>query len=253
MEKKEYYVYALIDPRNNQYFYIGKGKGKRYLSHLKTKKWDFNATKLDKIKEIQNNGYEVKIEILFPNIDEETAFELEMIIIYKLGRTILSEGILTNMVPGGKWKKKESVLYSTVFKDDFDLTKLDFISQEKFSSINKISNFNYLNTKDEKQIIFKFDPNGNLDIIESLNCYGFQGQTIELLKAIRDKELPIYLRSIYSKYFFDKIYISSKLPFFDKLNHTFKHYDEFINNLMNNFFIEIKIDIRDLLGKRGTP
>ena len=145
MKKNEYYVYALIDPRNSQYFYIGKGKGKRYLSHLKTNKWDFNITKLEKIKEIQKSGFDIKIEILFPNIDEETALELERILIYKLGRIILSEGILTNMVPGGKWKKKESVLYSDRFQTDFDLTKLDLFAQEKFLSIDKISNFDYLN------------------------------------------------------------------------------------------------------------
>ena len=31
----KYYVYALIDPRNNQFFYIGKGQGTRDKSHLK--------------------------------------------------------------------------------------------------------------------------------------------------------------------------------------------------------------------------
>jgi hypothetical protein len=29
-----YYVYQYIDPRNNLPFYIGKGKGKRYQTHL---------------------------------------------------------------------------------------------------------------------------------------------------------------------------------------------------------------------------
>ena len=32
---KDYYVYMYIDPRNNQEFYYGKGKGKRKLSHLR--------------------------------------------------------------------------------------------------------------------------------------------------------------------------------------------------------------------------
>ena len=247
MKKNEYYVYALIDPRNNQYFYIGKGKGKRYLSHLKTNNSDFNQTKLDKIKEIKASGYEVKIEILFPNINEETAFELEKILIYKLGRIILSEGILTNMVPGGKWRKTESVLYSNDFKDEFDLTKLDFVSQEKFLSINKISNFNYLNTKNDNQIIYKYTTIGELDIIKSLNCFlldGFQGDTIELLKVIRENELPIYLRAIYSKYFLNKIYISNKLPFadFDIIDEQFNKDFDNLYDQKNNFEIELKIN-----------
>lgn len=29
--KLNYYVYMLIDPRNGQTFYVGKGKGNRYL------------------------------------------------------------------------------------------------------------------------------------------------------------------------------------------------------------------------------
>ena len=254
MEKNEYYVYALTDPRNDQYFYIGKGKGKRYLSHLKTNKRDFNITKLAKIKEIQASGCEVKIEILFANIDENTAFELERIIIYKLGRIILSEGILTNMVPGGKWKKNESVLYPNPFQEIFDLNKLDFVAQEKFLSINKVSDFNYLNTKNGKQIIYIYSESGNLETIESLNCFlldGFQGDTIELLKTIREDELPIYSRSIYSKYFLDKIYISNKLPYSDfdiideKFNKDFdKLYDEKIN-------FEIKLKLNETIRMRA--
>ena len=30
-----YYVYRLIDPRNGQTFYVGKGKGNRVFSHAK--------------------------------------------------------------------------------------------------------------------------------------------------------------------------------------------------------------------------
>lgn len=32
-EKHPYYVYCLVDPRNNQTFYIGKGKGNRIFAH----------------------------------------------------------------------------------------------------------------------------------------------------------------------------------------------------------------------------
>lgn len=247
LEKKEYYVYALIDPRNNEYFYIGKGKGKRYLSHLKTNKWDFNITKLNRIKEIRVSGYDIKIDILFSNLDEGTAFELEKIIIYKLGRIILSEGILTNMVPGGNWKKNESVLYLNSFCDNFDLTKLDFFAQEKFLSINKISDFNYLNTKDEKQIICSYSTSGELELIESLNCFlldGFRGDTIQLLKTIRENERPIYLRSIYSKSFLNKIYISSRLPFadFDIIDEQFnKKFDKFYDE-KDNFEMEFRLN-----------
>jgi hypothetical protein len=220
MKKNEYYVYALIDPRNQEYFYIGKGKGKRYLTHLQksNSKRDFNLIKLNRIKEIETAGLEVKSNILFPSLDEETAFELEKALIYKLGREVLSEGILSNINPGGNWKPSDSVLYSSNYKGEFDLNKLDFISQEIFLSINKISDFNYLKTNDNKQIIYKYDNNGNLESTQSVNCFlsndgGIKGDSIEFLKAIHDNEHPIYRHTAYSKYYSEKIYVSKYLPY----------------------------------------
>ena len=218
MEKKNYYVYALIDPRDNQYFYIGKGKGKRYLSHLKPKKSDFNFGKLEKIKEIQKSESEVKIKILFSNLDENSAFELEKIIIYKLGREFFNEGILTNLNPGGQRKPKDSIFYPKDFEPIFDLHKLDFVSQEKFKEIPTLSKFNYLETANNNQHIFRYDPDGNFDSKQTLDEFfseGISGHGIDIIKALKENELPIYSGWIYSKYYIDKLYVSNKIPFAD--------------------------------------
>ncbi|TDU43487.1 hypothetical protein BXY82_0899 [Gelidibacter sediminis] len=216
MNKNEYYVYGLIDPRNDQYFYIGKGKGKRYLSHLKPTKNDLNFSKLERIQKIKDSNLEVKIEILFPNLDEDTAFELERIIIYKLGRQVLNEGILSNLNPGGKWRLKDSIFYPKAYQPKFELNKLDFIAQQKFQEIPTLSQFNYLNTPNKEQKIYTYNKNGSFKCEETLDEFfsdGINKRQIELFKAIRENNFPVYSNWIYSKQFFEKLYVSDKIPF----------------------------------------
>lgn len=226
MKKKEYYVYGLIDPRDDEYFYIGKGKGKRFSSHLKPKRLDFNYAKLDRIKEIHKSGLEVKIEVLFPNLDEYSAFELEKIVIYRLGRAVFSEGILTNLTPGGKWKPGDRVFYPKDFKPDFDINKLDFVSQQKFIEIPNLSEFKYLKTDSNEQSLYKFDTNGSFEKELSLNelfCDGIKDYKTKLLKVLRDNNLPIYSRWIYSKNKYNSLYVSENIPFaeFDVIDQDF--------------------------------
>lgn len=258
LNKKEYYVYGLIDPRDNQYFYIGKGKGKRYLSHLKPKRLDFNYVKLDRIKKIKNSGLDIKIEVLFPNLDEATAFELERLIIYKLGREVFKEGILTNLNPGGKWKPKDSVFYSEDFKSEFDLNKLDFVSQQKFQEIPTLSNFNYLNTPNEEQKVYSYDSDGSFNLEETLDEFfsdGIKGGGIEIFKALRENNLPIYSGQIYSKHFFEKLYVSDRIPFaeFDIIDEQFnRDFDEEFEK-SKKFKLECVIDgILRISVKRNT-
>ena len=95
-----YYVYVLIDPRNDQPFYVGKGKGDRVLQHYY--EWDLNRTsnrhKTRKIKKLQKLGYEPQYEIVFESSDEQTVLDEEKRLIQKWGRYKLDEGgILTNI------------------------------------------------------------------------------------------------------------------------------------------------------------
>jgi len=96
-----YYIYALIDPRNNKPFYIGKGKDDRCLSHFKENNLnkENNSKKRAKIKKLKKLGFEPMIEFYAQNIkDEELAYNIETFFIKKYGRIGYEEdGILTNI------------------------------------------------------------------------------------------------------------------------------------------------------------
>ena len=94
--KNIYYVYALIDPRTNLPFYVGKGKNNRMLQHLKEGSTN-GAKKNAKITEIRSAGFEPIAVKLVENMLEEDAYKFEEDIITELGREgIDKDGILTN-------------------------------------------------------------------------------------------------------------------------------------------------------------
>jgi len=81
-EKLKTYVYRLIDPRNGETFYVGKGKGGRVFSHIRG---DLNgdelSEKLTRIRNIQLAGFEVAHVIHRHGMDDDTAFEVEAALI----------------------------------------------------------------------------------------------------------------------------------------------------------------------------
>ena len=95
-----YYVYALIDPRNNQVFYIGKGTGNRVFSHEieSGKSQKSEKAKLQKIREIEASGQSVKRVIVNWGMTETEAFAAEASLINLMG--FLSANTLTNAVAG---------------------------------------------------------------------------------------------------------------------------------------------------------
>jgi hypothetical protein len=95
-----FYVYALIDLRNDQIFYIGKGTGNRVFAHeAESGKYPRSEkAKLQRIQEIESTGHEVKRLILNWGLTEEEAFAAEATLINLMN--YISPEALTNAVAG---------------------------------------------------------------------------------------------------------------------------------------------------------
>src|SRR6266542_2992187 len=79
-EKLKTYVYRLIDPRNGETFYVGKGRGNRVFAHIRAEQsleGDDLDNKLRRIREIRLAGFEVGHVIHRHGMEERTAFEVE--------------------------------------------------------------------------------------------------------------------------------------------------------------------------------
>lgn len=93
---KTYYVYKLIDPRDNKVFYVGKGKGRRMHEHEMPSNLKKLHPKCDIIKAIHAASLKVVKEIAKDSLTNDQAYRLEMKLIKELGR-----GNLTNRTDGG--------------------------------------------------------------------------------------------------------------------------------------------------------
>lgn len=83
-ERLGFYVYRLIDPRNGETFYVGKGKGNRIFAHVAADLAigvDNLPDKVQRIVEIRRAGFQVAHVIHRHGLDNKTAMEVEAALI----------------------------------------------------------------------------------------------------------------------------------------------------------------------------
>lgn len=116
-----FYVYELLNPlKNNQPFYIGKGKDRRAYRHFQAVEWkesNNNPHKTRTLLLIKKAGLEPGINII-PCESEEEAFNVEKELISKYRRSV-DGGILTNICLGGEGNSSghKRVLQYNVYRE----------------------------------------------------------------------------------------------------------------------------------------
>ena len=115
--EKRYYVYAWYVKDTNEVFYIGKGTGRRYLNRKRENEFFMRMMKT----------HDCESKILIDNLDEETAFKLEKVVIaiYRL-----TDCRLTNVTDGGEnppkmcgerpaqWKENQAKAVRKSYRDN---------------------------------------------------------------------------------------------------------------------------------------
>lgn len=96
-----YYVYRLVDPRDNSTFYVGKGVGNRVFTHVADAVTDSSkpTLKFERIREIESLGLQVRHIIHRHGLTEKEAYEVEAALIdaYEIAS---DGGVLANLVVG---------------------------------------------------------------------------------------------------------------------------------------------------------
>lgn len=87
LQELGYYVYLLVDPRDNTIFYVGKGENDRVFNHEEKVRKNFNPDndKEVRIKDILDAGLNVEKYIVRYQLTEEQAFIVESVLINLFG------------------------------------------------------------------------------------------------------------------------------------------------------------------------
>ena len=147
-----YYVYRLIDPRNGETFYVGKGNGNRLFAHIRGEAdavGDALSEKLQRIREIRVSGFEVGHVIHRHGLDEKTAFEVEAALIE-------SYPAATNIV-GGHYSDERGEMHAKQVIEQYEAKEVVFQHKVILITVN-LSATEARNVYEAVRYAWKIDP-----------------------------------------------------------------------------------------------
>ncbi|MEM9186644.1 MAG: hypothetical protein AAGB00_09140 [Planctomycetota bacterium] len=145
------YVYRLIDPRNGETFYIGKGKGDRVFAHSRAAigSTDEDASdKLDRIRQILNAGFEAAHVIHRHGMNDAAAFEVE-------GALIDAYPGLAN-IAGGHHNSDRGAMHAREILDRYQAEEADFVHRVLLINVNRTADESSL--YDATRYAWKINP-----------------------------------------------------------------------------------------------
>ncbi|OPZ77545.1 MAG: hypothetical protein BWY78_00970 [Alphaproteobacteria bacterium ADurb.Bin438] len=210
----KYYVYRLIDPRNGQTFYVGKGKGNRVFAHAKNalsnyKNEDFSRK--DEDSEVTKNGtiqaiIDEKLDVINIihrwGLEEKEAFEVESALIdcYS-GLTNLQSGhgsdrgtanaiTIENNISRECYEEPDDINYIIIKtswrakeerKNLYDATRMSWVLNK-----NNANKYKYVLSVIDGvvQEVFEVDKNGWSESNNREGRYEFKGKIAQ--KEVRD-------------------------------------------------------------------
>jgi hypothetical protein len=136
IHKLGYYVYLLVDPRDQAPFYVGKGIGNRVFAHLEgaLKDEDKNSLKYDVIRELKSLSMKPGHLIVRHGLNSDVAFEVEASLIDVLQFMKYKK---TN-IAGGHNSVEKGLMTSDEITRLYNAEKLDSIQPDSvIININK--------------------------------------------------------------------------------------------------------------------
>ncbi len=164
-EALAYYVYALVAPRDNKIFYIGKGKDDRVFQHVAAAIVDNGCDlKLDTIRSVKSEGKEVIHYIIRHNLEEKEAYLVASALIDMLTYPEFNHNNqLTNLI-AGRHQWDEGIKSIDEINAIYDCSKIEVKDGDNILLVNLNKSYNQAKAKG----IYK-----RFDIYDSTRKYWF--------------------------------------------------------------------------------